>query len=72
MATRLLNSALVETIRYFYLKNFTFSIFYREGLLLGCGNPLLDISSIVDAEFLAKYDMQPNNAILAEEKHKPL
>ncbi|KAJ6648021.1 Adenosine kinase 2 [Pseudolycoriella hygida] len=44
----------------------------REGLLLGCGNPLLDISSLVDAEFLAKYDMQPNNAILAEEKHKSL
>ncbi|KAG4074084.1 hypothetical protein HA402_014289 [Bradysia odoriphaga] len=44
----------------------------REGLLLGCGNPLLDISATVDAEFLAKYDMQPNNAILAEEKHKPL
>lgn len=49
-----------------------FWFFSREGLLLGCGNPLLDISSIVDGEFLSKYDMQPNNAILADEKHKPL
>ncbi|XP_069699814.1 uncharacterized protein Adk2 isoform X1 [Periplaneta americana] len=44
----------------------------REGLVVGMGNPLLDISAIVDAEFLAKYDMIPNNAILAEDKHKPL
>ena len=36
------------------------------------GNPLLDISANVDYEFLEKYDMKPNNAILAEEKHKPL
>ncbi|TGZ52604.1 Uncharacterized protein DBV15_07083 [Temnothorax longispinosus] len=44
----------------------------REGLLLGIGNPLLDISANIDHEFLQKYDMKPNNAILAEEKHKPL
>ncbi|XP_055534064.1 uncharacterized protein LOC129723713 [Wyeomyia smithii] len=44
----------------------------RDGLLLGCGNPLLDISAIVDEKFLAKYDMLPNNAILAEEKHMPI
>ncbi|CAL1686881.1 unnamed protein product [Lasius platythorax] len=44
----------------------------REGLLLGMGNPLLDISATVDHEFLKKYDLKPNNAILAEEKHKPL
>lgn len=36
------------------------------------GNPLLDISATVDHEFLRKYDLKPNNAILAEEKHKPL
>lgn len=36
------------------------------------GNPLLDISANVDEDFLSKYDMKPNNAILAEEKHKPL
>ncbi|XP_012230643.1 uncharacterized protein Adk2 isoform X2 [Linepithema humile] len=43
-----------------------------EGLLLGMGNPLLDISATVDNEFLKKYDLKSNNAILAEEKHKPL
>lgn len=71
MATRLLNKLI---LRKFVISNnvWYFRLFYREGLLLGCGNPLLDISSIVDAELLAKYDMQPNNAILAEEKHKPL
>lgn len=36
------------------------------------GNPLLDISATVGTELLVKYDMKPNNAILAEEKHKTL
>lgn len=45
---------------------------FREGLLLGMGNPLLDISASVDREFLKKYDLNSNNAILAEEKHKPM
>jgi len=40
--------------------------------LLGFGNPLLDISATVDAEFLAKYDVKANDAILAEDKHQPL
>jgi len=44
----------------------------RDGLLLGCGNPLLDISAVVDTDFLNKYDLNPDNAILAEEKHMPL
>lgn len=44
----------------------------RDGLLVGLGNPLLDISAVVDVELLKKYDMQPNNAILAEEKHMPI
>jgi len=39
---------------------------------LGIGNPLLDISATVDKEFLKKYDLKSNNAILAEEKHKAL
>ncbi|KAJ6853892.1 uncharacterized protein M6B38_101130 [Iris pallida] len=43
-----------------------------EGLLLGMGNPLLDISSVVDEAFLNKYDIKPNDAILAEDKHKPM
>ncbi|XP_037293237.1 adenosine kinase 2 isoform X2 [Manduca sexta] len=44
----------------------------RKGLLLGIGNPLLDISAIVDEDLLKKYDMKPDDAIMAEEKHMPL
>lgn len=36
------------------------------------GNPLLDISATVDEKFLDKYDMKPNDAILATDKHKNL
>ncbi|GAB2257730.1 hypothetical protein Droror1_Dr00013890 [Drosera rotundifolia] len=43
-----------------------------EGILLGMGNPLLDISAVVDHDFLTKYDIKLNNAILAEEKHIPM
>ncbi|XP_006647541.1 adenosine kinase 2-like [Oryza brachyantha] len=43
-----------------------------EGVLLGMGNPLLDISAVVDDAFLTKYDIKLNNAILAEEKHFPM
>ncbi|KAL6141955.1 hypothetical protein ACLB2K_060240 [Fragaria x ananassa] len=43
-----------------------------EGILLGMGNPLLDISAVVDHDFLKKYDLQLNNAILAEDKHLPM
>lgn len=41
----------------------------REGALLGLGNPLLDISAVVDPEYLVKNELQADNAILAEEKH---
>lgn len=43
-----------------------------EGILLGMGNPLLDISAVVDEELLKKYDIKLNNAILAEDKHLPM
>ncbi|PIN07855.1 putative pfkB family carbohydrate kinase [Handroanthus impetiginosus] len=43
-----------------------------EGILLGMGNPLLDISAVVDQEFLEKYVLKSNNAILAEEMHLPM
>lgn len=46
--------------------------FSRQGILVGCGNPLLDISATVDDNFLQKYDLKPNDAILAAEKHMPL
>ena len=39
-----------------------------EGAILGMENPLLDISADVPAEFLMKYGVTLNNAILAEEK----
>jgi len=42
------------------------------GVLLGMGNPLLDISAVVDQPFLTKYGVELNNAILAEEKHAPM
>lgn len=43
-----------------------------EGVLLGMGNPLLDISAEVDDALLSKYELQANNAILAEKKHTAL
>ncbi|XP_065157368.1 adenosine kinase-like isoform X2 [Atheta coriaria] len=44
----------------------------RESLLLGIGNPLLDISASVDEAYLERYDMKANDAILADEKHMPI
>lgn len=44
----------------------------REGVLLGIGNPLLDISAPVDEAFLTKYKLEANNQILAEDIHKPM
>lgn len=44
----------------------------RDGLLFGMGNPLLDMQSTVDETILKKYDLKPNDAILAEDKHKAL
>lgn len=41
-------------------------------MLLCMGNPLLDISAYADEELLKKYDLKPDNAILAEAKHRPL
>lgn len=38
-------------------------------MLVGCGNPLLDISSTVTNEYLDKNGLGPDNAILAEDKH---
>jgi len=41
-------------------------------MLLGLGNPLLDISAAVEEKVLEKYDLKANDAILAEDKHMPL
>ncbi|XP_037720550.1 adenosine kinase isoform X1 [Drosophila subpulchrella] len=44
----------------------------REGILVGCGNPLLDISAVVPMDFLQRYSMNEDDAILAEERHMPI
>lgn len=41
-------------------------------MLVGMGNPLLDISVNSDDSILEKYGLKPNDAILAEKKHMPL
>ncbi|XP_024141079.1 adenosine kinase b isoform X1 [Oryzias melastigma] len=43
-----------------------------ENILFGMGNPLLDISAVVDKDFLDKFGLKPNDQILAEDKHKAL
>ncbi|KAM9908681.1 hypothetical protein OXX79_000230 [Metschnikowia pulcherrima] len=40
--------------------------------LVCLGNPLLDLQVDVDAAYLAKYDLKADDAILIEEKHKPI
>lgn len=42
------------------------------GVLLGMGNPLLDISASVPVEILETYKLEANCAILAEESHMPI
>ncbi|CRL07472.1 CLUMA_CG020440, isoform A [Clunio marinus] len=44
----------------------------RKGTLLGMGNPLLDISAVVEPEYLVKHNLGPDDAILAEDKHKEI
>ena len=39
-----------------------------DGILLGMGNPLMDISANVGQDMFDKYDLKPGNAILHEEK----
>ncbi|PNH11837.1 Adenosine kinase 1, partial [Tetrabaena socialis] len=43
-----------------------------EGSFLCLGNPLLDVSAVVDQAFLDKYEIKLANQILAEEKHLPM
>ncbi|XP_049419667.1 adenosine kinase b isoform X2 [Epinephelus fuscoguttatus] len=43
-----------------------------QNALFGMGNPLLDISAVVDKDFLDKFGLKLNDQILAEEKHKAL
>jgi len=43
-----------------------------RGFILGMGNPLLDMVTHVEKDFLVKYDLKMNNAILADAKHAPM
>jgi adenosine kinase len=40
--------------------------------LVALGNPLLDLQVNVDSEYLSKYDLKADDAILADEKHLPI
>lgn len=40
----------------------------QEGVILGMGNPLLDISATVKPELLTKHNLKANDAILTEEE----
>ncbi|CAF4026188.1 unnamed protein product [Rotaria magnacalcarata] len=43
-----------------------------NGTFFAIGNPLLDINAIVDSEFLEKYKLEANDAILATSEHEEL
>merc|ERR1712137_549627 len=45
---------------------------FEMAKILGFGNPLLDISAVVEQDVLDKWGAELNNAILAEDKHKPM
>lgn len=51
-----------------------FQTYYRTMSypLVCLGNPLLDLQVDVEPEYLAKYDLKADDAILAEEKHLPI
>ena len=44
----------------------------EDGVLLGIGNALLDITVVTDEKFLKRFDLQSNNAILAGDKQKEI
>lgn len=43
-----------------------------EGVLMGIGNSLLDITVVTDEKFLKRFDLLPNNAIIAGDKQKEI
>ena len=42
----------------------------KESMILGIGNPLLDIIAIVNEEFLKKHSLKENSAISNEESRE--
>jgi len=43
-----------------------------DAIIMGMGNPLLDISAEIGQDMLDKYEVKLDSAILAEEKHLPM
>ncbi|EYC09799.1 hypothetical protein Y032_0059g3056 [Ancylostoma ceylanicum] len=43
-----------------------------EGVLLGCGNPLLDLQATVGKDFLDKWNLKENDAILCDDQHNAM
>ena len=54
---------------FYYADIQTFCFLHKEGVLLGMGNPLLDISATVKPELLTKHNLKSNDAILTEEEN---
>lgn len=52
----------------FYINENIF-YYFSDGILFGLGNPLLDISAYVDEQFVKKYNLKSNDAVLADETH---
>lgn len=44
---------------------------FRENILFGMGNPLLDISAVAGKDFLDRYSLRANEQ-MAKDKHKEL
>ncbi|KAH3834357.1 uncharacterized protein LOC127878163 isoform X2 [Dreissena polymorpha] len=44
----------------------------QEGVLMGIGNSLLDITVVTDEKFLKRFGLKPNDAIIASDKHKEM
>jgi adenosine kinase len=66
-----------ETVRNAASVHATLTLFFSTmaeltGILYGQGNPLLDVSAVVEQSLLDKYNLQLNNAILAGPEHMPL
>jgi len=58
-----------DSIMYFKIKICGFRMSnINEGVLLGMGNPLLDISAVVKPDMLKKYNLKENDAILYEKE----
>ncbi|KAL1571083.1 adenosine kinase [Candida albicans] len=58
-------------VSHYFKRNFTTSIMSSYKLVC-LGNPLLDLQAKVEKDYLQKYDLKDNDAILADPKHMPI